>query len=990
MIGTFKENRYWRVFAYLFLMVFIPAISGCGSGSGSSQDNGHSTVNLPPVAQAGAGQTVVSGDLVTLQGSASSDPEGKNLSYSWTQASGTEVVLSGDTSVASTFTAPDVAAAGEDLIFSLTVIDDSGQQASANTTVHVSQRSGASPVANPGPLQNVLPGDLVILDGSQSVDPDGWTLTYAWSQTSGTSVVLSDTTAPTLYIHAPSPAGGSEALVFSLTVTNSKGLSNTATVTISVATTLPVPSNSTTALIDDAVTAGTITAEKGLTYKVFALFGDSRLPDQYKGASGDMVNGTGVMMEVAEKYETMSEEARTAVYPFLLPAYVDGSWYQLETVQQTLNTFKVKTSKLIQAAAAPVWKSVGTGKVKVWYEDGVSVTCDGVTTSELVLANGILAAAEGKIWTKLHELMEKEPLSDAGMVPPPLPSADYGAIPGNFDGSGALDIILCRGMNASGYTNSYHAFPSPAFITLDCSMWPLGDDNIPGLVQITAHEMMHAWQDSYSKIADPLSYYWLMEATAAWTEDYVYPKANSENRYAAWFLDTPQLTIDDQTNFRQYGLYTIFSYWTNGDNGTNASMPQSVVKMVWENTASMSSLLSVDNAYKAYMPSYLQDLPRQYNAVFELFWADSLAAAWNRGATGYFFEKDKLSVGAKAAPAAPIQVSLGGAQDKVYFLDDQDPTGKIELPYLSGRYYHFVFTDDAVRTVMFYDGLRSNLQVTTTDDGTIIYVCYPILPSNPPIDPVEGNQWRLIAKIDNEWKVWEPPQGFTTGEVTFCRDAKAERLQELVVVLANTSPDKTRVTKPAELAPLLLVSNIGTWGWDGSITATHEGTSAGDPSEDITATVQFRRGQDIYPGLFPASLTGKFVLKSGGFVWNLSGEDEDCTSSGSDAWSWTATGAPADGDPDAGLSFVPEARSGKWYRAFEGRGDSGTRESTYTITCPESQPPTTDVTTKPTWWISDGADGTLPEISADGTTLSGEVEYQDITYKWNLHSVREP
>ena len=60
----------------LFLLLFVLLLSGCPS-DGTSLDNDPGT---EPVADAGADQTGQVGDLVTLDGSNSFDPDGAPLS----------------------------------------------------------------------------------------------------------------------------------------------------------------------------------------------------------------------------------------------------------------------------------------------------------------------------------------------------------------------------------------------------------------------------------------------------------------------------------------------------------------------------------------------------------------------------------------------------------------------------------------------------------------------------------------------------------------------------------------------------------------------------------------------------------------------------------------------------------------------------------------------------------------------------------------------
>jgi hypothetical protein len=78
-------------------------------------------VNQPPAANAGAHQTAVQGTLVTLDGSASQDPDNGPgpLNYQWTQTSGPGVTLTRDQTAQTTFMAPQPGAYG----FQLTVSD---------------------------------------------------------------------------------------------------------------------------------------------------------------------------------------------------------------------------------------------------------------------------------------------------------------------------------------------------------------------------------------------------------------------------------------------------------------------------------------------------------------------------------------------------------------------------------------------------------------------------------------------------------------------------------------------------------------------------------------------------------------------------------------------------------------------------------------------------------------------------------------------------
>jgi hypothetical protein len=191
-------------------------VFGPGIGGGST----------PPMANAGASQTVPGGSTVTLDGSGSTDLNGKSLTYQWTQTGGSPTVtLSSATAVQPTFVAPTAAA---NLTFQLVVNDGQNTSQPATVTVVVI----ALPIANAGPDQTVAVGSSVTLDGSGSTDSNSNPLTYLWTQTSGSpTVTLSDSTVEQPTFVAPTSA---TILTFQLVVNDGQNNSEPATVTIRV------------------------------------------------------------------------------------------------------------------------------------------------------------------------------------------------------------------------------------------------------------------------------------------------------------------------------------------------------------------------------------------------------------------------------------------------------------------------------------------------------------------------------------------------------------------------------------------------------------------------------------------------------------------------------------------------------------------------------------------------------------------------------------
>ena len=203
----------------LLTLIAAVALTGCDLSSDS---------NRPPTANAGSDQTVDENAPVSLSGSGA-DAEGK-VQYSWTQTSGAMVMLSNAEAENAGFTAPEVDA-DEDLVFQLTVTDNDGASATDTVTVTVANVPNVLPTADAGPNQTVDETMPVSLSGS-GADAEG-AVQYSWTQTSGTTVMLSDADTENASFIAPE-VDKDEDLVFQLTVTDADGASVTDTVTVTV------------------------------------------------------------------------------------------------------------------------------------------------------------------------------------------------------------------------------------------------------------------------------------------------------------------------------------------------------------------------------------------------------------------------------------------------------------------------------------------------------------------------------------------------------------------------------------------------------------------------------------------------------------------------------------------------------------------------------------------------------------------------------------
>jgi len=226
-------------------------ITATGVNSGAT-DNVQLTVNEPgnqlPTANPGENQTVGTNLLVTLDASASTDPDEDPLTFAWVQVSGPTVTLSDPTAEQPTFTPPQPGI----YVFELVVSDPTGPSQPAQVTITVENTAPTVSIQ----IEGVSETDILnrgldhpessglttvglethVLLVAEVTDPNGdeidslqWAVTVA---PSGSQATLSDPTAATTLLIPDLPGEYEVALV----ATDVPGASTTVAQVINAAT----------------------------------------------------------------------------------------------------------------------------------------------------------------------------------------------------------------------------------------------------------------------------------------------------------------------------------------------------------------------------------------------------------------------------------------------------------------------------------------------------------------------------------------------------------------------------------------------------------------------------------------------------------------------------------------------------------------------------------------------------------------------------------
>jgi hypothetical protein len=210
-----------------------------GQVNGQIADPGVISTNYAPTLTIDTLSSVDEQTLVTLQANGV-DPEGATLTYLWTQTAGETVTLDDATQAVLTFTAPNVTQ-DTSLTFNV-IVSDGTNEVTQSQEITISWVPQALSVIAATSSASANEGTAVTLTGSDSVDPDGYALSYLWSQVSGPSMTLSTPNSANAGFTAPQVTSDSTVVVRLTIMQGSRSASSDISITVkNVVAVTPTP-----------------------------------------------------------------------------------------------------------------------------------------------------------------------------------------------------------------------------------------------------------------------------------------------------------------------------------------------------------------------------------------------------------------------------------------------------------------------------------------------------------------------------------------------------------------------------------------------------------------------------------------------------------------------------------------------------------------------------------------------------------------------------
>jgi len=301
-------------------------------------------------------------------------------------------------------------------------------------------------------------------------------------------------------------------------------------------------------MIDKAMADKKLDAETALVYKVYAIYGDNRLPKEY-ASEKPYYEGTQVVQEMMEKWDSLSAKTKALLEPFTKRPDEKGSWIDLKNsnpeAKPTSWLYRNTYAEDPELAGYDVLGDTDDGKAKIWYTNFSGTEKNFYGPGTIVTGSD----TSKKVAERVRDILDQDQIIPRFelMLPKILLSDDP------LGGDGKLDIYVGPNGTSLGTTFADH-MPPPTSSRIDIN-YAIGLNSDTLLKATLAHEIFHAYQYTYK--FDPGKDKWWMEATAIWAENFIYPAANTEHEWVEGFIDYPLVSLDKRQppKFHDYSAY---------------------------------------------------------------------------------------------------------------------------------------------------------------------------------------------------------------------------------------------------------------------------------------------------------------------------------------------------------------------------------------------------------------------------------------------------
>ena len=306
-------------------------------------------------------------------------------------------------------------------------------------------------------------------------------------------------------------------------------------------------------LLDKAVADGELDEETAFVYKIYAVFGDNRLPEDFY-VQRPFRNGTSLVREMNRRWDSLSADTKALLEPFHKRPDEEDSWMNLRFEDSTDNTevsWLIPNAYATRVSAYTEFLTSSDNKIKIWYPNVSgemnNIYNPGKTQVDAPTGKKIAQRIKGfldgdEIISEFETLLDQKLMSD-----------------GTKGGDNKFDIYVAPCGSDLGLTYAEHATPTPSYIIMNYGIG-LKSDNV--LKTTLAHELFHGFQNTYDY--DDVKDNWWGEATAIWSEDFIYPYVNSEHGWLKRFLWFPGTQADKETppSNHHYATYIMAYFMT--------------------------------------------------------------------------------------------------------------------------------------------------------------------------------------------------------------------------------------------------------------------------------------------------------------------------------------------------------------------------------------------------------------------------------------------